>query len=74
MVSYETFDTDFKTNYSIKKEGNGVCALYFKGSFTVWNHHRYTDGVGGFLNTDSFAIIANSADAEILLMEVPMRL
>jgi heme/copper-type cytochrome/quinol oxidase subunit 1 len=45
----------------------------FKGSFTVWNHHRYTDGVG-ISNTDSFAIIANSADAEILLMEVPMRL
>jgi hypothetical protein len=31
------------------------------------------DGVG-FFEYYSFAIIANSADAEILLMEVPMRL
>tara|TARA_R110000868_G_scaffold55933_9_gene173648 strand:+ start:1410 stop:2162 length:753 start_codon:yes stop_codon:yes gene_type:complete len=69
-----TFDTDVKTNYSIKKEGNGVYAFVLKGSFTVGGIIIDTRDGLGISNTDSFAIIANSADAEILLMEVPMRL
>jgi len=66
------FDTDFSTTYKIKKDGNGVYAFVLKGDFTIDGHSlNQRDGLGVW-DTDSISIKANSADAEILLMDVPM--
>ena len=66
------FDNGYATSYSLKKAGNGIYAFVIKGDFTI-------DGVVlnerdgfGIWDTDTIKITANSDDAEILLMEVPM--
>ena len=56
----------------MKKKGNGVYAFVIKGDFTIGNIAlNQRDGLG-IWDTDAIQITANSADAEILLMEVPM--
>lgn len=66
------FDKDFSTNYQLKKTGNGVYAFVLKGDVTIGNIAlNARDGLG-IWDTDEIQITANSADAEILLMEVPM--
>lgn len=66
------FDKNFSTDYVIKKKGNGVYAFIIKGNVTIEETNlNERDGMG-ILNMDKIAIQANSADAEILLMEVPM--
>ncbi len=66
------FDNNFSTTYKIKKAGNGVYAFVLKGDFTINGHAlNQRDGLGVW-DTDSISIKANSADAEILLMDVPM--
>jgi redox-sensitive bicupin YhaK (pirin superfamily) len=68
------FDSGFETTYTIKKSGNGVYAFVLKGSFTVGGIVlKERDGLG-IVTVDSFDITANAVDAEIILMEVPMRL
>lgn len=67
-----TFDKDFATEYQLKKSGNGIYAFVLKGDFTIGNIAlNERDGLG-IWDTDSISIIAKTADAEILLMEVPM--
>jgi redox-sensitive bicupin YhaK (pirin superfamily) len=62
------------TAYSLKKENNGVYAFILKGSFLINGEALNTrDGIG-IWNTDSFELIAQENDSEILLMEVPMKL
>jgi len=66
------FDEGFSTDYSIKKSGNGVYAFVLKGDITIDETVlNERDGLG-IWNTDKISIKANSQDAEILLMEVPM--
>ncbi|HEY0297984.1 MAG TPA: pirin family protein [Arachidicoccus sp.] len=66
------FDKDFSTEYNIKKSGNGVYAFILKGDFTIGTQLlNQRDGLG-IWDTDKINITANSQDAEILLMEVPM--
>lgn len=66
------FDKDFKTNYSIKKNGNGVYAFVIKGDFTINNIElNERDGLG-IWDTKTLNIVSKSQNAEILLMEVPM--
>lgn len=68
-----TFDENAGTSYTIKKEGNGVYAFVIKGSFTVAGVElNERDGLG-ITDTDSFELTALSPDAEILLMDVPMK-
>ena len=68
------FDAGFETTYAIKKSGNGVYAFVLKGSFTIGGVEvSERDGLG-ISAVDSFDVTANTADSEILLMEVPMRL
>ena len=66
------FDADFSIDYEVKKNGNGVYAFILKGDIIV-------DGVAlnerdglGLSGKEKFSIRANSRDAEILLMEIPM--
>ena len=68
------FDHDFATTYKLKKPGNGMYAFVLKGDFTIGNivlNER--DGLG-IWDTNGIEIVANSSNAEILLMEVPMQL
>lgn len=66
------FDKDVDTTYAIKKAGNGVYAFILKGDFTINGHElNQRDGLG-IWDVDQLDIKANSQDAEILLMEVPM--
>lgn len=67
-----SFDKDFKMDYKIKKQGNGVYAFVLKGDVSINGIAlNQRDGLG-IWDTDKFEITANSQDAEILLMEVPM--
>ena len=68
------FDQDFSINYAIKKSKNGVYIFVLKGSVSI-------DGVAlserdgyGIWNTEKFEIKANTANSEVLLMEVPMEI
>ena len=67
-----SFDKDFKMDYKIKKQGNGVYAFVLKGDISINGIDlNQRDGLG-IWDTDKLEITANSQDAEILLMEVPM--
>lgn len=67
-----TFDLGFSTVYSIKQTGNGVYAFVIRGDITIDGISlNERDGLG-IWDTDNFTIGSASADAEVLLMEVPM--
>jgi quercetin 2,3-dioxygenase len=68
------FEKDFKTDYKIKKPGNGVYAFIIKGEATIEDQKLDSRDGFGIWNIDQFSITANSNDTEILLMEVPMSL
>ena len=66
------FDAGFSTDYSIKKKGNGVYAFVIKGDITIDGQTlNERDGLG-IWDTDNIKITANTQDAEVLLMDVPM--
>lgn len=66
------FDKGVATDYRIKGKGNGVYAFILKGDFTINGKAlNQRDGMG-IWDTDAIKLIADSDDAEILLMEVPM--
>jgi redox-sensitive bicupin YhaK (pirin superfamily) len=66
------FDKDFTTEYNIHKKGNGVYIFVLKGDVTIdGNALHERDGLG-IWDTDKISIKANSPDAEVLLMDVPM--
>ena len=66
------FDQNFETTYTWKKQGNGVYVFVIKGNITVNGTALNERDGSGIWNTDSMSIQANSADAELLIMEVPM--
>lgn len=58
--------------YDLKKSGDGVFAMVIEGDFTVAGKElSRRDGLG-ISETDSFEVKAESDNARILLMEVPM--
>ena len=66
------FDKDFTSVYSSKLKGNGIYAFVIEGDFIIEDINlKKRDGLG-IWDTDKIKIIANSQDAEILIMEVPM--
>ena len=66
------FDQDFQTNYQIKKHGNGVYAFVLEGEVTINGQAlKRRDGFG-IWDIDKLDFTANSADAEVLLMDVPI--
>jgi len=58
--------------YSLKKKGNGVYAFVIEGDFTVNGEALSRRDGMGIADTDKITLQANSDNAEILLMEVPM--
>ena len=67
------FDKDTTTDYTFKKEGNGLYVFVLKGDLTINNQELNTRDGLGIWNTNDVTIKANS-EAEFLLMEVPMTL
>jgi len=67
-----TFDKGFSTNYTLMKRGNGVYAFIIKGAVTIDGTLLNERDGFGIWDTDKFTVEANSVDAEVLLMEVPM--
>ena len=66
------FDKGVSTSYTIKKKGNGVYAFIIKGDVSIeGNNLNERDGLG-IWDSDTISIKANSKNAEVLLMEVPM--
>ncbi|HPW90337.1 MAG TPA: pirin family protein [Paludibacteraceae bacterium] len=66
------FDQNFETTYTWKKRGNGVYVFVIKGDITVNGTALNERDGSGIWNTDTMTIQANSANAELLIMEVPM--
>jgi redox-sensitive bicupin YhaK (pirin superfamily) len=66
------FDRDFSVDYDLKKKGNGVYAFVLNGDFTIDGQQLNNRDGFGVWDTDKISIKANSQDAEVLLMEVPM--
>ena len=67
------FDKGFTTGYTFKLKENGLYIFVLKGDIKVNEQHLNTRDGYGIWNTDMVSITAES-DAEILLMEVPMKL
>ncbi|MDT4850714.1 hypothetical protein FQZ97_848710 [compost metagenome] len=68
------FDKGVQTTYDVKKKENGVYAFILKGDFTINGQElNERDGMGVW-DVQQLDITANSEDASILLMEVPMTL
>ncbi len=61
----------FKTEYSVKKKGNGVYAFVLEGDVKINDQQLNKRDGFGIWDVDTFSITADS-DAEILLMDVPM--
>lgn len=66
------FDNNFSIDYTIKKKGNGVYAFVINGDFTIEGQALNTRDGFGIWDVEKLQIKANSQDAELLLMEVPM--
>jgi redox-sensitive bicupin YhaK (pirin superfamily) len=66
------FDKGFLTEYKFKKPADGVYAFVIKGDVTIeGNALHERDGLG-IKDTDKISLKADSQNAEVLLMEVPM--
>ena len=72
-----TFDKDFSTNYQLKRKGNGIYAFVIKGDFSIENQQKIQElnerDALGMWETSEITIKANSENAKILLLEVPMQ-
>ena len=67
------FDRGFSLDYEIKKTGNGVYAFVLSGELEVNGTKLDTRDGFGMWDLDKFSVKALSQDAEILLIEVPMK-
>ncbi len=68
------FEKNKKTDYSIKKKGNGVYVFILNGSATIENIAlEKRDGLGVW-DTDKITVTSNVDNTEILLMDIPMTL
>jgi quercetin 2,3-dioxygenase len=67
------FENNKKTDYTLKLKGNGVYAFVLEGDFSINNIAlSKRDGLG-IWDVDTLQIESKSNNAEILLMEVPMK-
>jgi len=66
------FDKGVTTEYTIKKEGNGVYAFILSGEVIINGETLSSRDALGIWDTDKFTIEAGT-DAEFLLIDVPMK-
>lgn len=67
------FDKDFSINYQVKKPGNGIYAFILNGDFTIDGTQLNERDGYGLMDVHEFLLKAHTQDAEILLMEVPLK-
>lgn len=67
------FDKDFSTEYDIKSKENGIYAFVIKGNVNINGQDLSTRDGYGIWNTDKLTFKSLSDDAEVLLMDVPMK-
>jgi redox-sensitive bicupin YhaK (pirin superfamily) len=65
-------DKDVSIDYTFNKVGNGVYAFVLEGAFEIDGQALNKRDALGIWDTNTISIKSLSADAEILLMEVPM--
>ncbi|MDU1891625.1 MAG: pirin family protein [Dysgonomonas sp.] len=70
--SIGTFDNSEKIDYKVKKKGNGVFAMVIEGEFTVGGQKLHRRDAVGLWETDNVEITADTENARILLIDVPM--
>jgi redox-sensitive bicupin YhaK (pirin superfamily) len=68
------FDQGFELEYKIKKPDNGLFAMVIEGEFTIEGEQLYRRDGFSLSDIDSIKITADSENARILLMDVPMSL
>ncbi len=73
-ISTGTFDAGHEVEYKMKRPGNGVFAMVIEGEFTIEGHPLHLRDGMGFWETDKINITANSENARILLLDVPMEI
>jgi redox-sensitive bicupin YhaK (pirin superfamily) len=61
----------FKTDYVVKKKGNGVYAFVLEGDVTINDQLLHNRDGFGIWDVETFSVVADG-DAQILLMDVPM--
>jgi redox-sensitive bicupin YhaK (pirin superfamily) len=66
------FDNGFSFDYPIKKSGNGLFAMVIEGEFEIEGQKLFHRDAIGISDTDSVKITAQTDNARILLIEVPM--
>ena len=67
-----TFDKGYTFEYDIRRKGNGVWAMVVDGEFTVGGQKlNHRDGLG-LWGTDKIEITADTDNARILLIDVPV--
>lgn len=67
------FDNGVQSSYSLNKKGNGVYLFVINGSFTIDGQPlQVRDGLG-IEQASTITITANEDNAELLVMEVPMK-
>jgi len=66
------FDKDIEVSYILHNANSGVYAFVLKGSFTMEDTVLQERDGFGIWDTEQITLKANTPDAEILLMEVPM--
>jgi quercetin 2,3-dioxygenase len=66
-------DKDFETAYTMKADTNGLYIFVLNGSITVNSQELNSRDGFGIWNTQSVKLKATS-NAEVLLMEVPMKM
>lgn len=70
-LSLGNFKSDFSTDYSVKKSGNGVYAFVIDGNVTVNDQLLFKRDAIGIWDADELKITAVT-NAQLLLIEVPM--
>ncbi|MBS1947008.1 MAG: pirin family protein [Bacteroidetes bacterium] len=66
------FDKDFSTHYTLKKKENGIYAFVLEGGISIDGQQLNKRDGFGIWDTGNISIKANTQNAELLLMEVPM--
>ncbi|PST82234.1 hypothetical protein C7T94_15675 [Pedobacter yulinensis] len=72
--SLGSFDAGFETSYRIRKEGNGAYFFVIGGKVTVNGQELDTRDGYGVWDTSEISFKAETAGAEVLIMDVPMQL
>ncbi|MBK5720261.1 pirin family protein [Dysgonomonas sp. Marseille-P4677] len=67
-----TFEKETQVDYKLKKQGNGVFAMVVEGEFTIDGKKLYRRDALGISDIESIKLTADTDNARILLIDVPM--